>query len=236
MGGGGSQQINSSDQYYQQLAGESGQLFNQFNQLYLPMLQKLIPELQSTVEGGNSPLMQAAEAPVNAQTGRMMNTIQNNEGGVGNPNALLSDIALNGQQQAGLSGDQMLSQALAALQNLTGMGYEGVRTGTSGLGNAAGGEANLGLQLNQQSNWLPQLLGSAAQAYAASQGVPTGGGGGMFSPGGSSAISSAASQPVPMAPMPSPDYSWMLGGGVSMPSVSPNSNVSAPISSGGSTP
>lgn len=221
MGGknNGQSQVNSADSYYQSLANNSNALF----QMYLPVLQQLLPELQSTVEGGPSPLMTAAQAPVNAQTARMMSTIQNNLGGIGNPNAMLSDIALNGQQQAGLSADQMLSQALSALQNLSG---QGISTGASGLNGAAGGEANLGLNLNQQGNWLPQLLGAAGQAYAASQGIPTRGGGGV--PGGGMFFSQMAQTPAPQIPMNSGDYFSMIG---DAPAVAPNSNVSAPISS-----
>ena len=188
-------QINNADQYYQQLAGESNSLFSQFNQMDLPALQQLFPELQGTLNGTNSTLMNAAEAPVNAQTSRMLNTVQGNLGGVTNPNALYSDIAMQGQQNAGLAADQTVGQSLSALQNLIGMGYGGVQTGTGSLNSAAGGEAQLGTAMNNQSNaWWQAILGAAGQYYGLNHGQNTtqnqpnfqggdGGGAGMSSNG-----------------------------------------------------
>jgi superoxide dismutase len=189
----GGSEINNANQYYSQMANNSNQLLQQFNQLYLPMLQQLIPELQSTVNGQNSPLMQAAEAPVNAQTSRLQNTMQNNIGGTINPNALWSDMALTGQTQAGLSADQMLSQSLSALQNLAGMGYGSVNTAQNSLGTAAGGEGTIGSNLNASNN---AMWGSIFQGLgAAAGGIPSAGGG---------------NQPAP-AQMPSPSANTLQG-------------------------
>ncbi len=192
---GGGQQINNADQYYQQEANNSNQLMQQFSQMYLPMLQQLIPELQGTLNGQNTPLTQAAQAPVNAQTSRDLNTVQNNLGGVSNANALYNDIALGGQQNAGLAGDSMLNSALSALQNLSGYGYGSVNTAQGSLNNAAGGEGNLGLGLNQQANagW-ESLLGAAGTAAGAYFGGPAGAaaGGALFG-GGAGNGSGAAS-------------------------------------------
>lgn len=169
----GSQQIANSDNYYSQLANESSALFSQFNQLDLPALQKLFPELEQAITG-QGPLMTAAQAPVNAATARALNNVQGSLGGVANPAALYSDIALNGQTQAGLAGDQMLQSSLSALQNLIGMGYQGVNTGTNALNNAASGEAQIGETLNNQGNaWWQAILGAAGQYYGLNHGQNT---------------------------------------------------------------
>lgn len=169
----GSQQIANSDSYYNQLANESNAMFSQFNNLDLPALQQLFPELQQSLNG-QGPLMTAAQAPVNAATSRAINNVQSNLGGVANPNALYSDIALSGQQNAGLAGDQMLQSSLAALQNLIGMGYGGVNTGTSALNSAASGELQVGSTLNNQSNaWWQSILGAAGEYYGLNHGQNT---------------------------------------------------------------
>ncbi len=244
---GGSTQTSNADNYYNQEANNSNQLLQQFNSMYLPMLQQLLPELQGTVNGQNTALTQAAQAPVNAQTSRSLNTIQGNLGGVTNPDALYSDIALGGSQNAGLAGDSMLNSALSALQNLSSMGYGSVNTAQNSLNNAAGGEANLGAYLNQQANapW-QQLLGAAGTAAGAYFGGPAGAAAGaqMFGGGGS------GSDPAPGG---APNYNIGAGAGGNVGMPAPNfgagggmgpgyagdslggygSNTSAPISSTG---
>lgn len=217
----GSQQIANSDSYYNQLANESNAMFSQFNNLDLPALQQLFPELQQSLNG-QGPLMTAAQAPVNAATSRALNNVQSNLGGVANPNALYSDIALSGQQNAGLAGDQMLQSSLAALQNLISMGYGGVNTGTSALNNAASGELQVGSTLNNQSNaWWQSILGAAGEYYGLNKGQNTR----QNTPPGTGSVNPA--------PMPAIGSTYdPYGGGWGGPSFDPNyySAPSAPIS------
>jgi hypothetical protein len=175
--------------------------------------------------------MTAAQAPVNAQTSSILNTIQNNMGGVANPNALYSDIALQGQQNAGLAGDNTLSSALSALQNLFGMGYGGVNTGTNSLNSAAGGEGNLGLALNQQSNALWQdVLGAGATYAGYASGNPA-----MAKKGQSIAQNANSYAPIQTTPESFNDMQPSYYGGIT-PSVAPSTGGSAPISSMGPQP
>ena len=174
-GGGPNQQQQESDQYYQQLANQSNQQFQEWQQYYLPLLKQYGPELMQAIQG-QGPLINAAMSPVNAQTSRSLNTMQNNIGGLTNPDAAYADIALNGQQQAGLSADNVLLNSMQALQNLLNTGQSGVGMGMSGLGNAGGGEANLGGQIwNQQNAWWQSLLGGLGQGAGMFTGHGVGG-------------------------------------------------------------
>jgi len=184
--------------------------------------------------------MTATEAPVNAQTSRTLNTIQNNLGGVANPNALYSDIALSGQQNAGLAGDNMLSQALNSLQSLFSMGYGGVNTGSSGLNNAAGGEAQLGAVMNNQQNaWWQSILGAAGEYYGLNHGQNTTQNNPNFNTN-----APVYGPPGTYSPTTSNDTPFNFGGPnqgsfYGAPAVAPNTSSSAPISglntSGGSS-
>ena len=203
----GGQEIGNANQYYAQEAANSNALMQQWQSLYLPVLQKLLPELQGTVEGGYTPLTEGAQAPVKAETAQMLSTMQNNEGGVVNPNALFSNIALKGDTSAALSGDQMIAQALAALQNLTGQGGSLVNTAQGSLNGAAGGEGQIGTNLNAANAQMwSSILGAAgtvAGAGGAGGGAApagAGGGGSMFS-GGGVAPASVARAPVGTSPM-----------------------------------
>lgn len=226
MGGGGGQQINNADSMYQQEAANSNQLMQQFMALYYPEIQKLMPELQGTLDGTNSTLMTAAQAPVNAETQRLLSSIGNNPGAVVNPNALYSDIALQGQQQAGLAGDQMLTTALSALQNLIHMGYGSVDTAQNSLNNAAGGEGNLGLSLNQQQNQLwESIIGAAGTAAGMAGGNPAA--------AASLARGNSGGGPSPLSFNPGMGM-WGVGPGFMGNSLTPNgttTNASTPISS-----
>lgn len=232
-GGGPNPQESSADQYYQQLANQSNQQFQQWQQFYMPMLQQYGPMLMDTLNGKPNALLSAAEAPVNAATSRAMNTMQNNVGGLTNPDAAYADIALGGQQQAGLSADNLLSNSMQSLQGLLGMGQQGVGMGMTGMGNAGSGEANLGGQIwNQQNAWINSLMsgiGEGAGMYAT---------GGM---GGGAKGASAGMSPIAMGslnqggpasnPMSNP-YTFfsqsMAPPGTSMDS----SGASSPISGG----
>lgn len=169
----GSSQINQADQYYQQEAQNSDALMKQFNDMYLPILKQFLPELQGTLSGDYTPLSEAAQAPVKANTAQMLRTLQNNAGSATNPDALYSDLMMGGNTSAALSSDQMLSQALAALQGLTGQGYGSVNTAMTGANNAAGGEGQIGTNLNNSNNamWgsIFQGLGTAAGAMGSSR-------------------------------------------------------------------
>jgi hypothetical protein len=177
----------------------------QFNQLYLPQLQQLLPELQGTLQGQNTALTQAAQAPVNQATSHALNTIQGNAGGVANPAALYEDIALGGQQNAALAGDANMQASLAALQNLIGMGYSGVNTAQQSLQGAGGGETNLGSAIGQTANapW-EALLGAAGQYAAMSAGAPPGSAS-AFSGGGKAGSSAVAGKAPALTSLASPN-------------------------------
>lgn len=239
-GGGPNQQQNSADQYYQQEANQGNQLFNQYQQYFLPIAQQMIPLLTDTVNGKNTSLTQAAMAPVNASTSRSLNTMQNNLGGAVNPDAAFADIALNGQQNAGLAGDNLISGSLSQLLSLFGMGQQGAGMGMSGLNSSAGGEANLGAQINQQQNqfWDSLLsgLGQAGGMYASggmSGGGGAGGGGGV-SYGSTFGPSSAAKGAGGVSPMAEIGNPYLQMAGMQQPGLSVDANnISTPISSNG---
>lgn len=235
-GGGPNQQQNSADQYYQQEANQGNQLFNQYQQYFLPIAQQMIPLLTDTVNGKNTSLTQAAMAPVNASTSRSLNTMQNNLGGTVNPDAAFADIALNGQQNAGLAGDNLISGSLQQLLSLFGMGQQGAGMGMQGLNSAGGGEANLGAQINQQQNqfWDSLLsgIGTGAGMYAkGGAGGAPGGGGGLSTPSYSDLIGSGAAPSQIAMPMSNP---YLQMAGLQQPGLSVDANnISTPISSNG---
>lgn len=243
FGGGENPQQSSADQYYQQEANNSNQLMQQWQTTYLPLIQKYAPLLMGTLNGQNTSLMQASEAPVNAATSSALNTMQNNVGGTTNPDALYADIAERGGQNAGLSADQTLLNSMGALQSLIGTGAGMTGTGMSGLNSAAGGEANLGGQLwNQQNAFWQDALGAVGQYYGYKTGnyqnQPNANAGGqnvLAGPGGS--IYGGSSPSLDMANIPQ-NYGgtapWMTA--LSQPGTSVNANnQSTPISSNNSS-
>lgn len=229
----------------QQLIREATSAWNYI----FPLLQQEAPQLMATLQGKYTPLIGAARAPVIGQTQQDIRTLQNQAGGAVNPNALYSDIAVSGQQQAGLAGDQMLNSALSALTNLIQgtMSFSG-----SGLGTASGQLNQLGLSQEelynqQQDAFWNALLGGAGMALG------LGKGGGMTAGAGtpitSGAAAGAAATPataaapasMPAAPFPvlgtsgvpgfvSPGYNWS-----GAPTAMTQSGASAPASSSSST-
>ena len=232
MGGGANSQQNSSDQYYQQEANQGNQLFNQYETDFMPQMMKLMPLLMGTINGQSNALTQSAQAPVNAATSRSLNTMQNNAGGYSNMDALASDIALNGQQNAGLASDNLMDGSIANLLSMFGMGQQGAGMGMGGLNNAAGGEANLGAQINQQNNaWWQSLLGAAGAGAGMAFGPKMQG----ASTNSSTMPNTSGFSPVTAAQMYNP-YAMMAGGiTTGQPGMSVNSNnQSTPISSNNS--
>jgi hypothetical protein len=203
-GGGANQQQNSADQYYQQEANNANTLMQQYQNMFLPIAKNMIPLLSNTLNGQNTSLTQAAMAPVNAETSRALNTMQNNVGGYTNPDAAMADIALGGQQNAGLAGDNLVSGSLQSLLSLFGMGQQGAGMGMSGLNSAGGGEANLGSELNQQQNqfWNSLLSG-------------IGQGAGMYAKGGAGGGGAPSS-----AALSTPSYSDLIGSGAAPAQIS----------------
>lgn len=233
FGGGPNQQQQSSDQYYQQEANQSNQLFNQYEQNFLPIAMQLIPQLQQAAQG-SGPLAQAAMAPVNAQTARSLNTIQNNAGGYTNTDALASDISLNGQQTAGLAADNLVSGSVNALMSLFGMGQSGAGMGLQGLNGAAGGEGNLGNSLwGQQNAWWQSLISGAGNAAGmAGKGGAGGGGASSASSGGYGQFISPQSTQQPFIPMESGNVFSIMAGNNAQPGQSvTQSGMSLPASS-----
>jgi hypothetical protein len=225
----GGSEVSNANNYYNQVANDANAMVGNFNQYDLPLMQTLDPILLRTLMGDPTALTRAAQAPVLANASSALNTLRSNPSGAVNPNALYQDMILNGNQQAGLAGDQMLNTSLGAIQNILGLGYGSVGQSMNALNSAAGGEANLGLNLNEQGNeWWKALLGAAGTAAGMMYGVPVqnnalGSQSYGFNPGQQASVYSAAQSPVPLAPVPT-DYSWMVG-----PSGT-TSTVSTPIS------
>lgn len=230
---GGNDQQHAADKMYQQQADQSNQYFQQWMTQFYPELQKLMPIYQGALDGSNSTLMNAAEAPVNVNTARMINTVDSNPGMATNKNAALQDIAFSGQQQAGLAADQTIAMAASALQNLLGIGSGNAQTGTSNLGSAAGGEANLGAQISNQDNaWWQSVLGAAGTAYglnspgAKQQTNFSAGGGG----GGGTAGSEFGKSGFSFSPIMPMSASSPAAGMNPFTALSGGTNVSSPIS------
>jgi len=170
----GAQETNTANTAYQQEIQNANTLFGYLQQNY-PQIAAQLQNFGSTLNGNtSSPLMQAAQAPVRAATNSQLNTIQSNAGGVANPAALYEGISLNGQQNAALAADQTLATAGNGFSNLASLLFGGAGTGQSSLNAAAGGEANLGAQLNQNANAPWEALLGAAGEYFGAQAVKTG--------------------------------------------------------------
>lgn len=165
----GSSEINNANTYYGQLSSQGQQLFGQ----YFPILQQLFPELLQNVQGtpnaATTQLEAAAQAPVQAQTSNAINTMQNNLGGVVNPNAVWQNIAQSGQQNSALASDNILSTIFGdSLSSLTSLINASSNQSGQDLNSAAGGEANIGTNLAaQNANFWSNVLGDVGAAFGA---------------------------------------------------------------------
>lgn len=173
--------LQNQNQLTNELAQLSQEYGDQYNSMVVPLLQQIYPELISTVQGGSTPLTEAAQAPVQSATNSAINTALQQQGGLVNPDALYKDIATSGQQQSALASDATINSALTALQNLfsgqqslASSGLSGTNAAASQSGNIAGAYGNEAQQLNPASD-IAALVAAGAQAYGASQGAPTGG-------------------------------------------------------------
>ena len=139
----------------------------------MPILKQLIPELEGALNGKDSTLSNAAQAPVNAATARGINDVGQREGSATNPNALFGDIALQGQTQAGLASNRTIESSISHLQDILGLGQNRQAGAAANLTNAAGGKAQLGKQINdQQSQYWSQLLNAAGTVAGYATGNP----------------------------------------------------------------
>jgi hypothetical protein len=185
----GSAQTNEATGYYNQMGQEGNDLFQSWQGTFLPEIQKLFPELQGALDGSNSTLRTAAMAPVQAETASNINNVRGTFGSGGNPNALVDDIALQGQTAAGEAGASTVNTAVSGLEGLSSLGGSIAGEGTSAVGGAAGGLANVGNEIDQSTNqFWGQILGAAGTA--AGYGAFGSAASGLLGGGGSSPASS----------------------------------------------
>jgi hypothetical protein len=156
----------------QNISGAVSAFEQQYNQLGLPALETLFPELMNTVQGAPSPLTSAAEAPVQAATSSALANAQEESSGLTNPDQLYQNIAQSGQQQAGLAADQVVLGSLGDLGTLI-SGQQGLVSG--GLQDLQGVANSYGQIAQQEDPWsaIASLVSGAAQAYGAVKGSRT---------------------------------------------------------------
>ena len=168
-GGNGGSQIGDATNYYSQLANQGSQEFN----TAMPNIQSMIPILMNYMQGNlPSSMTEAAQAPVKAQMQNIMQTLGSHMGETTNPNALFQQLGLTGSTQAALASDNLIgpmaSSSMSSLSNL--LGGLVSQSGQS-INSAAKGDANLGLNLSQQSNeFWGNLLSSVGQVFGMSNG------------------------------------------------------------------
>lgn len=172
--GGENQALSNEEHTLQNVQNIVNALNQQYDQLGLPALQTLFPELMNTVQGKGSPLMTAAEAPVQAATQSALKGAQQQSSGLANPDLLYENIAQSGAQQAGIAGDQALLGSLSSLVNLIGGQQGSVESGLSQLPGVASQYGQIAQQLDPW-NAIASIVQAGAQAYGASQGAKTGG-------------------------------------------------------------
>lgn len=145
-------------------------LENEWNQGGAGALSQMYPELLSTIQGGSSPLMTAATAPVYTATSQAEGAAQQEASGLTNPDALYSNIAYSGQQAAGNAADSTISSALSSLGSLISGQESSLTSGLSDLGGVASDYGNISQQLNPWST-ISSILSAAAEAYGATKGA-----------------------------------------------------------------